>query len=260
LQANIAMAAFSEDHHVMTRLPFFVLSFCFCLGLGPSVAAAEGEGTVATQTLTQVRPVARTEPLPPMRWEMRGESDIWTRSALAALRDHGTPLTRTVPHDIKGWCPAYERAGAKGRRAFWVGLLSALAKHESTYRPDAVGGGGRWYGLLQILPATARGYGCAARTGRALKDGSANLACAIRIMATTVPRDQAIAVHRGRWRGVAADWGPMTSSTKRRDMSAWLRKQPYCTAPSKRPQARPANLDAPRRPVARPVQIVSAED
>ena len=88
--------------------------------------------------------------------------------------------------------------------------MSALAKHESTYRPWAVGGGGRWYGLLQILPATARGYKCNARTGQSLKDGAANLSCAVRIMAHTVPRDGVIHGYRGRkGQGVTADWGPM---------------------------------------------------
>ncbi|MEX0311682.1 MAG: lytic transglycosylase, partial [Tateyamaria sp.] len=102
-----------------------------------------------------------------------------------------------------------------------------------------VGGGGKWYGLLQILPATARGYGCAAGTGAALKNGAANLSCAVRIMAVTVPRDGVIYGRGGK--GVAADWGPMRSAAKRADMAGWLRKQRYC-APldSVRPVSRPA--------------------
>lgn len=165
---------------------------------------------------------------------------MWTQSALSALRSHGAPLTRIVPRDIAQWCPAYPDADSAQRAEFWVGFLSALAKHESTWKPEAVGGGGLWYGLLQILPATARGYKCAARSGEALKHGPSNLSCAVRIMAVTVPRDGAIALREGRWRGVAADWGPMRSETKRREMSAWLRKQSYCVETrSIRPRLRP---------------------
>ncbi len=148
-----------------------------------------------------------------------------------------------VPRDIGDWCPAYASNSTERRAAFWAGFASALAKHESTYRPDAVGGGGRWYGLLQILPATARGYGCRARSGNALKDGSANLSCALRIMAVTVPRDRAVSIRDNRWRGVAADWGPMRSSSKRRDMANWLRAQSYCQPlSSTRPKLRPRDL------------------
>jgi hypothetical protein len=186
------------------------------------------------------RPPAREGELPRTRWEHRGDSVLWTRAALSALRDHGAPLVRTVPRDITDWCPAYPAASDKQRAHFWVGFLSALAKHESTYRPEAVGGSGQWYGLLQILPATARGYRCRAGSGEALKHGPSNLSCALRIMAVTVPRDHAIALRDSRWRGVAADWGPMRSASKRQDMAGWLRAQSYCKPlSSTRPRLRP---------------------
>jgi hypothetical protein len=125
-------------------------------------------------------------------------------------------------------------------------MMSALAKHESTYRPTAVGGPNLWYGVLPIYPDTARRYGCRATTGEALKDPEDNLSCAVRIMNVTVPRDNAIAIRDSRWRGVAADWGPMTHRSKIAEMSAWTRRQDYCVSRSSiRPQARPivqANL------------------
>lgn len=191
----------------------------------------------------RVRPVARTMALPRTRWDNRRGTAIWTRAALSALSDQGARLVTTVPRDIEAWCPAYAQNPPDLRRAFWVGMMSALAKHESTHNPQAVGGGGQWYGLLQIYPDTARRYGCHARTGTALTDPAANLACAARIMAVTVARDNAIAVHDGRWRGVAADWGPMTNRAKVAEMSNWTRAQTYCRPISTvRPQARPADL------------------
>lgn len=168
--------------------------------------------------------------LPKMRWGGSVKHQQWNADALAALRSHGQVLPQTVPKDIESWCPYYREADVFTREAFWIGFLSALSKHESTYNQAAVGGGGRWFGLVQISPGTARGYGCRARSGKALKDGGNNLSCAIRIMSVTVPRDNVIAGRDIRWRGVAADWGPLTNSSKRSDMAKWLQAQPYCTA------------------------------
>ncbi len=192
----------------------------------------------------KVRPRARAADLPAARWHFRDDARLWTRAALSAITAHGNGLEEIVPRDIAAWCPGYPQAPAHLRRAFWVGMMSALAKHESTWRPEAVGGGHLWYGLLQIYPDTARRYGCRARTGAALTDPAENLSCAVRIMAVTVRRDNAIAVHDGRWRGVAADWGPMTSRAKRAEMAAWTREQSYCQPisgvyASLRPRARP---------------------
>lgn len=206
-----------------------------------------------------VRPVPRPADLqviPAARWDFRPDGQDWTRAALSALRSHGAPLARMEPADIRQWCPGYVAADAAARRAFWVGFLSALAKHESTWRPNAVGGGGLWYGLMQILPSTARLYGCKARTGAALKSGPANLSCAIRIMAKTVPRDGVIHGRSPRWSGVSADWGPMRSPAKRQEMANWLRGQDYCQMHiSPRPRPRPAPegwVMGPRRPLLRP--------
>ena len=187
-----------------------------------------------------LRPVARINYIPNARWDFRDDSESWTRASLSALKNHGSDLQNTVPRDIEKWCPAYAVNPPHLRRAFWVGMISALVKHESTYRPTAIGGGNLWFGLMQIYPDTARRYGCVATTGEALKNPEDNLSCAIRIMNVTVPRDNAIAVRDSRWRGVAADWGPMTNRNKIAEMSAWTRSQDYCMSQSSiRPQSRP---------------------
>lgn len=185
-----------------------------------------------------IRPLQRDgDTVPAARWDHRPSGRIWTRAAISALKSHGRPILQTVPRDIANWCPAYPEADQNGRAAFWAGLMSTLAKHESTYRPEAVGGNGRWYGLLQILPATARGYNCKNPSQDGLKHGPSNLSCAVRILAVTVPRDQVVSEG---FRGVAADWGPFHSQRKRADMRAWVRKQDYCrTLGSVRPRARP---------------------
>ena len=213
------------------------------VGLAVDAPSVSASGTTSPKVqrpfdVGNMRPPARTDSLPRTRWQHRPSNRIWTRAALSALKGHGAPLVQMEPADITNWCPAYATNPAPARRAFWVGFLSALAKYESTYKAGAVGGGGKWYGLLQILPGTARGYGCVARSGSALKNGAANLSCAIRIMAVTVPRDGVIYGRGGR--GVAADWGPMRSSRKRGEMAAWLRGQSYCKPmDATRPRSRP---------------------
>lgn len=206
-------------------------------------AEDDSKDVSVAEPVVRIRPQARDDIVPHTRWAHRPEALIWTRGAMSALKTHGRPLTNMIPKDIATWCPGYISADAAGRARFWTGFLSALAKYESTYRPEAVGGGGKWYGLLQILPATARGYKCHVGTGAALKNGAANLSCAIRIMAVTVPRDGVISGHDRKWRGVAADWGPMRSAAKRKDMAGWLRQQTYCTKLSSlRPKLRPEGI------------------
>lgn len=174
------------------------------------------------------RPVARQDLLPVMRWDHRPESADWTSATLAALKGHGAVLLQTEPSDIETFCPAYGDAGPPDRAAFWAGLLSALAKHESTWRPEATGGGGRWIGLTQIAPRTAGFFGCRAQDAAALQDGAANLSCAVRIAAAQVGRDAALVSRAGAWRGLARDWAPFRDTGKRADMANWTAQQSYC--------------------------------
>lgn len=162
----------------------------------------------------------------PMRWQHKDGSDRWTKATLTALEREATPMLSKVPKDIKTYCPNYASLGKPGRKAFWAGFLSALAKHESTYNPKAAGGGGRWLGLMQIAPATWRHYGCDGK----ITNGADNMACAVRIMSRQVGRDNAVVRDgSGGWRGVARDWGPMRSTRKRADIAAWTSSQSYCT-------------------------------
>jgi hypothetical protein len=170
-----------------------------------------------------------TAEAPAMRWDFHPEAPAWTAAAMGALEGEGAALAAVVPSDIDIYCPGYAEAGVVERRAFWAGLFSALAKHESTWNPAASGGGGRWIGLLQIAPSTAQNYGCDATTSAELKDGAANLACAVRIAAVQVGRDGLVA--GGGARGVGRDWAPFRSAEKRADIAAWTRAQSYCAAP-----------------------------
>jgi hypothetical protein len=181
--------------------------------------------------LASLRPVTRPEiVVPVLHWDEQRPGMVapanpaWGIALITAIRDR-EQLLRTVPGDIAEWCPEYEENGLEERAAFWAGLVSALAWYESTHNPRAVGGGGQWFGLIQIAPATARYRDCAAGTGEALMNGSANLRCGVRIMAQNVLRDGVVS--RG-MRGVAAEWGPFHSRTRREAMRDWVSSQSYC--------------------------------
>ncbi|WP_240544662.1 transglycosylase SLT domain-containing protein [Paracoccus sp. AK26] len=161
---------------------------------------------------------------PPMRWGQAAGSEQWTRATLSALDREGVTILSRVPGDIDAFCPNYEQLNSTGRKAFWAGLLSAVAKHESTYNPQASGGGGKWLGLMQIAPATWRNYGCNGN----IKNGGDNMSCAVKIMSRQVARDNAVAHDGNGWRGIARDWAPLRNASKRADIAAWTSSQSYC--------------------------------
>ena len=164
--------------------------------------------------------------MPAMRWDHRPEAQEWTKRSLIAIADQDAKLASRVPADIGAWCPGYAKAPIQNRRAFWAGLLSAVAKYESSWNPKAAGGGGRWVGLMQIAPKTAANYGCAARSSASLKNGGANLECAVKIVAAQVGRDGLVAGNGGS--GIGRDWAPLKNRAKRSEMAAWTSRQSYC--------------------------------
>lgn len=163
---------------------------------------------------------------PPMGWDGRPEAPEWTKRTLLAIEARDDALTETVPADIGDWCPGYAKASDDDRRAFWAGLMSAAARYESSWNPQAAGGGGRYIGVMQISPRSAGHHGCEADTVAELKDGAANLECATVMMAKSVASD-GLVVGNGR-QGIGRDWMPFRDAEKRAAMSAWTKAQPYC--------------------------------
>ena len=202
------------------------------LAKGVAVAACL-LATAVQAEIPNIRPVARDLFIPATRWDHRDGSADWTRAAMSAFAAYDSGLEDMVPANIDTFCPGYRSNDARLRRAFWVGLMSNLSKIESNQNPQAVGGGGKWFGLMQISPATAAHHRCEARSGDALLNPEANVACAARIFTTSIRNDGAIRLR---------DWGPMHNGAKVAEMAAWTREQSYCQqvmATSPRPMARP---------------------
>lgn len=183
----------------------------------PVIAAVSLCVQVACAPLPEAASAPTQSLLPATRWDHRPEAEDWTRATLAALQSRGAVLLSSIPTDIEAYCPGYSEAGSSQRAAFWVGIFSAIAKYESTWNPRASGAGGRYLGLLQISPQTARGVGCDASN---LMDGATNLDCAVRIAANRAPEDDVA--------GLTTDWGPMHDRAKRSEVARWTRQQAYC--------------------------------
>lgn len=192
-------------------------------GLAAVTLAATLAGCVTSEGTTSL---STSGQMPPMQWDQRPEGREWTRDTLDALQDHDALLAATVPADVATWCPGYADASIEDRRAFWAGLMSAVARYESTWNPQASGGGGRYIGVMQISPVSASYHQCDANTVSELKDGSENLECAAQMMAKAVARDGLVV--GGGNRGIGRDWMPFRNAEKRAAMAAWTRAQPYC--------------------------------
>ena len=164
--------------------------------------------------------------LPAMRWDSAAKAAEWTAEALAQVAEHDAELTNLIPKDIDVYCPGYAQASTEDRRAFWVSIISATAKYESGFNAKALGLNGRYVGLMQISLATARHSGCEATTTATLKDGKANLSCAIEIIAPRVAADGMVAGDGNK--GIARDWGPWAKARTRATIAKWTRAQDYC--------------------------------
>jgi hypothetical protein len=197
---------------------------CSRRSVGPLAALCAGLALAGCVTPKAEDSMAFADP--PMQWDHRPEGEAWTETTLLALSTKDPILSERVPADIETWCPAYDEAPVEARRAFWAGLMSAVAKYESTWNPQASGGGGRWIGLMQISPRSASNYGCEATSPGELKDGEANLSCAVEILSTQVAKDNLVAGEGNR--GIGRDWMPLRNAEKRAAMAAWTRAQPYC--------------------------------
>lgn len=161
------------------------------------------------------------------RWDHRPEAQQWNSAMVTALGRDGSAMIAATPTDAAYFCPSYDSATAEARKAFWVMFFSGLARYESGWRPEAAGAGGRYRGLLQISPATARFHGCDTSHPGGLYDGATNLACAVRIANAAVRRDGVIATGRG---GMAADWPPLRDSGRRAEIAGFTRALPQCRA------------------------------
>ena len=229
-----ALSAFPLAAQMPARPTVAEKSPNFGAALGTRPASLAGIGydlpDASSAVLTSARPLARPwegRRLPKLRWDARAGSQAWSLALLMEIERHPRTFLRKVPQDIKAFCPGFAEGSAVDRAAFWAALLSGIARHESRSNPRASGAGGRYLGLMQISPATARNYGCAA-SGEGLLDGGPNMVCSVKIVAHHVARDGQVVGQSGAWRGAARDWMVLRDPAAREDITGWIKKQEYC--------------------------------
>jgi hypothetical protein len=137
-------------------------------------------------------------------WAKKNTDGAWTASAEVAVA--GSNLVNSVPRDVQKFCPGYKAQDSTGKKIFWVGLLSIVARPESNFRPetkyaenfnDANGNKVISRGLLQISieSANQRKYSCNIKRAEDLHDPVINLACGVKILDAWVKADNVIATY-----------------------------------------------------------------
>jgi hypothetical protein len=145
-------------------------------------------------------------------WDDEPQASEWTDIVLEGLRS--SELTRAVPIDVADFWRGYEGADVDDRTQFWLMLISAIAREESSFDPGCVYEeppplSQKSIGLMQ-LSLTDRTYGCDFPTEESIKEPRRNLLCAIKIIDGLISRDGRIGgdpAHRTA--GAAAYWSTL---------------------------------------------------
>lgn len=150
----------------------------------------------------------------------------WTNHAVTKLVQKD--LLNRKPKDIEEYCPTFNDLDEDKKIYFYSLLMSAMAKKESNFNPDATykeafrdRNGKRIVsrGLFQISieSANQRAYGCGFKNTSELHDPYRNIACSVNILSHWIKRDGYIGgKYQGRWKGGARYWAVLrdNSSTK----------------------------------------------
>jgi hypothetical protein len=135
-----------------------------------------------------------------------------------------------IPGDVADFWAGYADADEDGRRQFWLMLISAVARMESSFDPNCVYHeppplGVDSIGLMQLsLGDTV--YGCAFTDEASVKDPEKNLRCSVKIIDRLVARDGRIGGDNDHRReGAAAYWSTLREPKPgKRDARAYVIK------------------------------------
>ena len=157
-------------------------------------------------------------------WSKKNLDGSWTAITEGAVR--ASALTKSVPTDVANFCPGYASQTDDARLQFWVGLLSAVARPESNFKPetkfqevfkDSKGEFVVSRGLLQlsIESANQKKYSCGIKKAEDLHDPTTNLRCGVRILDAWVKTDNVIATYgSGPLRGGGRYWSTLREKSK----------------------------------------------
>ena len=188
-------------------------------------------------------------------WATVADGAAWTEFTANAIDEFGGGLISSSPSDIEGFCPSYATLNDEVKRAFWVSLVSAMARPESNFDPDVsfneydnckypgckddfTTRDGRKVvsrGLLQISQESANGYkrfGCeiAIEAEETLHDPETNLRCGVVILSRWVSADGQIAKETSPYRGGARYWSVLRRPGKIAGIQNFTANTSYCAA------------------------------
>lgn len=229
--------------------------------LEPAEAAPEeiaAPQTSSTEPEVEPEPAVMVEPDPLVieaDWASVPDGAVWTDITAKAVDELGNGLITSSPSDVSGFCPKYETMDDKAKRAFWVSLVSAMARPESNFNPDVsfneydnckypgckddfTTQDGRKVvsrGLLQMSQESANGYkrfGCeiAIEDEETLHDPETNLRCGVVILARWVAADGQIAKEASPYRGGARYWSVLRRPGKIAGIQNFTSNTSYCRA------------------------------
>lgn len=173
-------------------------------------------------------------------WDNQPAGDEWTEFTSAALSRFGGNLQNSSIKDAAAYCPNFAALDDQGRNDFFVGLLSAMARFESSFDPkrkftetfnDRNGNPVISRGLLQLsIESGNGGYQCGFADENALHDPQQNLECGVRIMNKLVGQNDYIGASvGGKWKGGARYWSVLRPThSKNPKIRAFTQQMTIC--------------------------------
>ena len=178
-------------------------------------------------TTTPVASKPSSTPIPSVAlaplWDAQAaDGASWTAHLSTSMETLGTSLLTVNPADGATFCPQYANLSTAQRKAFWIYLISAMAKFESNFKPSMTftesfkNADGEYVvsrGLLQLSVEDGAIYGCGFTSSDSVYDPDLNLDCSVRILNYWMKKDARIAGQvNGAWRGGARYWSTLRST------------------------------------------------
>lgn len=167
-------------------------------------------------------------------WDKLPSGREWTSITLKAMDDLGGELlSMEAPKDAHDYCPRFTKLTRDQKKAFYVGLLSSMARLESGLNPktaftekfkDAKGKRVVSRGLLQMSEESAKHYGCPIAKGSDLHQPKHNLRCAVAALNKWVSLDRRIGYGK---LGGARYWAVLRPALKGK-IQAQTKSLPFC--------------------------------
>lgn len=158
----------------------------------PGTYKADWDGVWITPKSTKVRE--------------RVPSETYTKYLVDALNLNGKRLLEMASiKDASLYCPRFFLLDRNQKMAFWVMLISSMARHESgfdyrtAYYEANVEGNPTSRGLLQVsIPSVNAGrYGCGITDSKQLHDPKTNLYCAVKVISSLVGENGYVGLELG---------------------------------------------------------------